>query len=76
MSQSGDRERRFRTIPKAVQQIKEQDPDSAITEYGVRLAIKKDQIRFKNIGKRIVVDMEEVKNYYSGMDVGHAGKRY
>ena len=76
MSQTNTKEtKQYRTIPKAVKEIRENDPNSAITEYGIRLAIKKEQIRFKNIGKRIVVDLEEVQNYYGGMNVVPAKKK-
>ena len=66
MKQSDIDTRHYRTIPKVVMLIKEHDPDSAITEYGLRLAIKKDQIRHRNIGRRIVVDLDDVLDYYRG----------
>ena len=58
MKQSDIDTRHYRTIPKVVMLIK---------EYGVRLAIKKDQIRHRNIGRRIVVDLDDVLDYYGGI---------
>ena len=57
---------RYRTIPKAVLYFKEEDDDSAISEFAIRKAIKEQQLRSRRIGRRIIVELGDVEDYFRG----------
>lgn len=57
---------RYRTIPKAVRYFKEQDDDSAISEFAIRKAIGEQQLRSRRIGRRIIVELGDVEDYFRG----------
>ena len=50
----------WRTIPQAVKEIKARDPDTAITEYMLRKAVKEKKIRSMQPSRKIFIDMNEI----------------
>ncbi len=56
---------KIRTIKSALKEIKEEDPDTAITEYAIRRAIWDQKLKSKKVGVKNLVDVDEVKKYFS-----------
>ena len=56
---------RIRTIRTAVEEIKAEDPGTAITEYAIRSAIWEGKIKAKKVGVKNLVDIDEVKRYFT-----------
>lgn len=52
--------KKWRTIPKALKEMKEIDPGGAITEYGLRKMVKNGEISSIRNGKNILIDLTEV----------------
>ncbi len=57
---------RLRTIPKALEYIKEQDPKSDISEFFIRKLAKSGQISTAQSGSKIYVDVDVLIAYLSG----------
>lgn len=56
---------KIRTIKKALEEIRNEDPGTSITEYAIRNAIWNGEIRAKKVGVKNLVDVEEVKRYFT-----------
>lgn len=56
----------YRTIPKAVKYFHEIDPESAVTEYGIRKAIEERRIQFSRVGRRYYLTVRAIENLYEG----------
>lgn len=50
----------IRTIKGAADEIKKVDPDTAITEYRIRLMVNEKIIPFVPVGNRKLVNMDDV----------------
>ena len=57
---------RIRTIRTAMEEIKKEDPGTAITEYAIRCAIWDGKLKVKKVGVKNLVDVEELKKYFAG----------
>lgn len=55
---------RIRTIRQTARLIREQDPDTAITEKTLRRAVKNQELPYRVAGTRILLDFECVCEYY------------
>ena len=55
----------LRSIKKAFDIIKEQDPDTCITVHTIRTWCKENQIKNLRAGTKILVDVESLLNYIS-----------
>lgn len=53
----------LRSIKQSYDLIRKADPESAITVYMIRLWCKEKKIRSLNVGSKILVDFESLKNY-------------
>lgn len=53
----------LRTIQKAFESIKKEDPDTSITQYSIRKWVKDGLIKYRMSGNKILVDMDSLKNY-------------
>ena len=60
---------RIRTIKQAVACIRESDPGSAISESMIRRAIVAGKIPYGTSGKKLLVAVEMVEQYFSGLDM-------
>lgn len=56
---------RMRTINKAYEEIKAQDPDTCITRWFLQQLITGGAIPSKRAGKKWLVDMDDVEEYFS-----------
>lgn len=54
---------KLRTLPKAYDYFKEQDPDSALTKNYFRTLIKTGAIPSKRLGKNYLVDIETLDQH-------------
>ena len=57
---------RIRTIPKAVEEIKEKDPGTSVSLTALRRWVKEGKIRHFDGGKSPLVDLDEVERMVSG----------
>lgn len=57
---------KYRTINAAYAEIKKQDPETEISIHGIRMGIKQGFIPCIKIGKKVVVSIESILNFYSG----------
>lgn len=56
--------RRFRTIPRAIEEVKRTDPETAISTWEVRQAVRSGKIPSTRAGRRYVIAVEDVLAYY------------
>ena len=54
----------IRTIPGAAEEIRRNDPHSAITEYRIRQLVNENIIPFYPVGNRKLVNMEDINSYF------------
>jgi len=59
----------LRSIKKAFDIIKEQDPDTCITIHTIRVWCKENKIKNLRAGTKILVDVESLLNYISNKGV-------
>lgn len=57
--------RRTRTLPQALKEIREQDPETAITYNTLRMWVLKGVIPSVRAGKNFLVDMDKVEAFLS-----------
>ena len=62
----GNKVPQLRTIREAVEALKKEDTETAITEYAVRQLINQNKIPFSFKGRTKVVDLNVLKSYFSG----------
>ena len=55
---------RIRTISQTAKLLKEQDPNTAITEKTLRRAVKNGELPHRTAGTRILLDYDRVCEYY------------
>jgi len=53
---------RLRTLSNAIKEIKAQDPDSAISPYWLRRAVKSGEIPSIVAGNRFLIDVDKLLN--------------
>lgn len=56
--------RRIRTISQAVEELRAQDPNTAITTYFLRKLVKDNEIACIMAGTRVLVDMDVIEAYF------------
>ena len=66
MMKGGITLKRIRTIKAAVNDIKAQDPDSAISYHAIRTAIIKGELPAQRSGNKFLVDLDVVVGYFAG----------
>lgn len=54
----------IRTISSAAEEIRRNDPYSAITEYRIRQLVNENIIPFYPVGNRKLVNMEDINDYF------------
>lgn len=57
---------RMRTLPKAVEEIKKQDPESCINIHALRHWVKQKKIPSVKAGKNYFINMADLENYLTG----------
>lgn len=57
---------KYRTINAAYAEIKKQDPETEISMHGIRMGVKQGLIPSTKIGKKVVVSIESILNFYNG----------
>lgn len=60
---------RIRTIPKAVAEIKETDPNTYINAAALRRWVKAGKIKSFDGGKSALVDLDEVERMVAGANI-------
>ena len=58
----------LRSIKQALDLIRQEDPDTAVSVYTIRLWCKEKKIKFRSVGTKILVDMESLMNYIKMKD--------
>ena len=58
----------LRSIKQALDLIRQEDPDTAVSVYTIRLWCKEKKIQFRTVGTKILVDMESLMNYIKMKD--------
>lgn len=58
--------RRMRTVKEALAALKEKDKGLKITEYGIRLLCNDKKIHTVMIGRRLLLDLDDLVNYLCG----------
>ena len=58
----------LRSIKQALDLIRQEDPDTAVSVYTIRLWCKEKKIKFRTVGMKILVDMESLMNYIKMKD--------
>ena len=54
---------RMRTIPQAVEELKKQDKDTAITVHYLRSLVKRGHIPSVNTGRKILINLDTIGEY-------------
>ena len=54
---------KMRTISKAYEEIVQIDPNTSVTKYAIRTWVNNKTISSIKRGRKILLDMEELKNY-------------
>ena len=57
---------RMRTIQEAAAELRKADPRTAITPYAIRQMVLTKQISHVPIGKKRLINMDELENYLRG----------
>ncbi len=58
----------LRSIRQAYEMIRQEDPDTAVSVYTIRLWCKEKKIKSRTVGTKILVDMESLMNYIKMKD--------
>ena len=58
----------LRTISKAIAEIRASDPDTGVTVYLIREAIKQNKVKHVKTGNKYLVNLRSLKEYL-GMEV-------
>lgn len=53
----------LRSIKQAYEMIRQEDPNTPIRVYTIRLWCKENKIKFRKIGTKILVNMESLMDY-------------
>ena len=53
----------LRSIKKAHEMIKAEDPETAVTLYTIRHWCKEEKIKHLTVGNKILVDVDSLKNF-------------
>ena len=59
---------RMRTARGAIEEIKQMDPNTEITESAIRRAMKRGDLRTVPNGRKHLVSLDEVLRYFGGED--------
>lgn len=59
---------RMRTAKGAIQEIRQMDPNTEITESAIRRAMKRGDLRTVPNGRKHLVSLDEVLKYFGGED--------
>lgn len=57
---------KMRTLPKAIEEIKQLDPDTALTLSTLRLLVKRGELPVVHIRNRQLIDMDVLTAYLKG----------
>lgn len=66
---------RIRTIKQAVQSIKEQDPESCISEWWLRQLVKTGKFKCHRAGNRYVIDLDRLLEFLKNPPVEETAKK-
>ena len=64
---------KMRTLPKAMEEIKQLDPDTALTLSTLRLLVKRGELPVVHIRNRQLIDMDTLTAYLKGSVTACAG---
>ena len=53
----------LRSIQKAYEEVKKEDPDTAVTPHTIRLWVNENKIKHLNAGTKILVELESLFAY-------------
>lgn len=60
---------KLRTLSEAYNYIKEQDPDTALTPWAIRIMIVSGEVPCIKSGKKYLIDMDRLLDYLTGKTV-------
>ena len=55
---------KIRTITQIMKLLKEQDPETAISERAIRMAVKKNEIPHIQVGNKVLLNFDDVCKYF------------
>ncbi|HEY8390090.1 MAG TPA: hypothetical protein VIL26_03975 [Clostridia bacterium] len=58
--------KRMRTINEAMREIKELDAGTSVTANGIRILCKQNLIHYALIGKKFLIDLDDLIRYLCG----------
>lgn len=56
---------KVRKIKNSLEDIRSEDPNTCLTEYAIRQMVKKGEISHIRRGRKILIDLDELKEYLS-----------
>ena len=56
---------RMRTISQALEYLRKQDPDSAITEWNLRTLLRSGKLKHHKAGNRYLINLDYLEEYFS-----------
>lgn len=62
------RKARMRSIKQAIEMLKNDDPDTAITPYCIRQLCKKNAVHHRTSGKKVLIDYDDLLNYFNARE--------
>lgn len=63
---------RMRTIDAGFDELKRQDPETAITRTGFRRMVVSGKIKSVKVGRKYLVDLDAVESYFKAAPTGAA----
>lgn len=67
---------RMRTARGAIEEIKQMDPNTEITESAIRRAMKRGDVRTVANGRKLLVSLDELLRYFGGEEEEPEQPRY
>lgn len=62
---------RLRTIKQTIKEIRDNDPDTCLTEWGLRSMILDGVIPSIRRGAKYLIDIDDIENNINGLKKGH-----
>ena len=59
---------RIRTINQGYDEIRQNDPNTAISKHAIRQAVLSGEIPSRRAGQKFLIDLDQVIQYFSGED--------
>lgn len=60
---------KLRTIQKAYEYVKEQDPNSDVTMYMIRKLAEQEKVSIAKSGRKVLIDVDSLMDLLSGKEI-------